>query len=318
MSQPLLEVKDLVKVYPPEKKGKQPFTAVDGISFELKAGEIVGLLGPNGAGKTTTIQMLLGLTTPTQGEINYFGKDLQHHREEVLERINFASAYSNLQGKMTIAQNLRIYGMLYRVQNIEQKIKEVAKLLEIEHLLDRKFWKLSSGQKTRAVLAKSLINEPELLLMDEPTASLDPDIVQKIIELIRKLQKEKKVAILYTSHNMEEITRLCDRVVFLYQGKVLAEDTPLGLTKLVGGARLMVTIDGEVTPAVEYLKSQKYGFKKIGDQVLDISLPEDAVPGTLFDLKKAGVWLTDIDIKKPSLEDVFLSFSREQAKGGSA
>ncbi len=315
-NQNILEVENLVKVYPAQKRGENEYTAVDGISFTIKKGEILGLLGPNGAGKSTTIQMLTGLTTPTAGVIRYFGMDFAGNRSEVLERINFASAYSHLQGKMTVKQNLRIYGMLYNVKNIAAKIDEVAKLLEIEKLLDRTFWKLSSGQQTRAILAKSLMNDPELLLMDEPTASLDPDIVQKVIELIRELQQKKGIAILYTSHNMEEITRLCDRVVFLYKGKVLAEDTPLGLTKLVGDSKLQLTFTndrGEVekllAPLFKERGSIQYQF--INERTITISLPEADVPGMLFDIKNTGVWITDIGINKPSLEDVFLKFARK-------
>jgi ABC-2 type transport system ATP-binding protein len=252
--------------------------------------------------------------------------DFASNRSEVLERINFASAYSHLQGKMTVKQNLRIYGMLYNVKNIAAKIDEVAKLLEIEKLLDRTFWKLSSGQQTRAILAKSLINDPELLLMDEPTASLDPDIVQKVIELIRELQQKKGIAILYTSHNMEEITRLCDRVVFLYKGKVLAEDTPLGLTKLVGDSKLQLTFTNERSEVEKLLapllkehglsqaKVSLHGalqYQFINERTITISLPEADVPGMLFDIKNTGVWITDISINKPSLEDVFLKFARK-------
>lgn len=311
----ILEVGSLVKVYPAQKHGEKDYTAVDGISFSIKKGEILGLLGPNGAGKSTTIQMLTGLTTPTAGSIRYFGMDFARNRSEVLERVNFASAYSHLQGKMTVRQNLRIYGMIYSVKNISAKIAEVAKLLEIEKLLDRTFWKLSSGQQTRAILAKSLINDPEILLMDEPTASLDPDIVQKVIELIRDLQRKKEIAILYTSHNMEEITRLCDRVVFLYKGKVLAEDTPLGLTKLVGDSKLQLTFTNERHEVEQLLESlfqqRELQYQFINDNTISISLPEADLPGMLFDIKKTGVWISDININKPSLEDVFLKFARK-------
>lgn len=307
----ILEVTDLTKVYPAYRKSSEPYLAVDKLTFELKKGEILGLLGPNGAGKTTTIQMLLGLTTPTSGKIKYFGKDLSVYRESILSRINFTSTYAQLQGKMTVKQNLTVYGHLYKVDNLEQKIKELTELLGVGHLLDTLFWKLSSGQQTRVILAKGLINSPKLLLMDEPTASLDPDIVNKIIDLIRTLKKEQKVSILYTSHNMEEITRLCDRVMFLEQGKLVAVDTPVGLTKLIGNAKLTITYDSDKQLVTNFLSKEKYDHKFIRKQMVEIGLPDEKIPAVLFDLKKHGVWITDIDIKKPTLEDVFLSFARK-------
>ena len=308
----VLQTINLTKFYPPSKRGEKPFLAVDNLSFELHEGEILGLLGPNGAGKTTTIQMLLGLTTPTSGDIKYFGHDFATNREIVLSQINFASAYARLQGKMTVRQNLTVYGHLYQVTNIKRKIDELADLLNITRVLDLTYWKLSSGQQTRAILAKALINDPKMLLMDEPTASLDPDIVNRMIDLIRKLQKEKGVSILYTSHNMEEITRLCDRVMFLDEGKLVAVDTPLNLTKLVGDAKLVITFDAQREKVDKFLHKAELLHKFVRRQLVEIRLPEDKIPGTLFDLKKAGVWVTDIEILKPTLEDVFLSFARKK------
>jgi ABC-2 type transport system ATP-binding protein len=307
----VLQVTNLSKTYPPEHKGDEPFVAVDSLSFHIKKGEILGLLGPNGAGKSTTIQMLLGLTSPSSGQISYFGQDFVTHRESILERINFASAYAHVQGKLTVKQNLTIYGMLYNVQNLPKKIAELAELLEISHLLNTTFWHLSSGQQTRVILAKSMINDSQLLLMDEPTASLDPDIVDKMIDLIRSMQKEKGVSILFTSHNMEEVTRLCDRVIFMHAGKIVAEDTPLELTKLVGDAQLVVSYDSGKKIISEYLAKENLVHTFPNAQVVQITLTESQIPSTLFDLKKLGIWIVDIDIKKPTLEDVFLSFARK-------
>lgn len=309
----VLQVTNLTKLYP-ASKGGQPYTAVDRLSFSIRKGEILGLLGPNGAGKTTTIQMLLGLTTATSGQIKYFGQSFPEQRESVLARINFTSAYAHVQGKMSVRQNLTVYGHLYNVKNLKAKIDELAELLEISHLLDSTFWKLSSGQQTRVILAKGLINDPQLILMDEPTASLDPEIVNKIIDLIRKLQQEKGVSILYTSHNMEEITRLCDRVIFMNQGKLVAEDTPLGLTKLVGTSKLILAFDGDKKIVTKHLTKQEVPHALIRSNVVEINLPDDQIPSTLFDLKKLGVWITDIDIKKPTMEDVFLQFARKGKK----
>ena len=178
MKTPVLEVSGLTKIF--HSRGGD-FTAVDHISFDIGEGEIVGLLGPNGAGKTTTIQMLLDLVTPTSGTISYFGKPFPKEREYCLSRINFASTYAHVQSRLTVNENLRIYAGLYQVNNAKKKIEELLALLEVSELGNALFWHLSSGQKTRVILVKALLNSPKLLLMDEPTASLDPDIANKVV-----------------------------------------------------------------------------------------------------------------------------------------
>ncbi|MEK7592566.1 MAG: ABC transporter ATP-binding protein [Patescibacteria group bacterium] len=288
------------------------YTAVDHISFSIKRGEIVGLLGPNGAGKTTTIQMLLGLTLPDDGEILYFGKNFLENREQSLSRMNFASSYSAVQGRMTVYQNLRIYAGLYGVKETEKVIRQLLELMDIVSIKDQVFWKLSSGQKTRVILAKAFINNPELLLMDEPTASLDPEIAEKVIEILLELRRSQGVSILYTSHDMEEVEALCDRVIFLDHGKILAEDTPLGFTKRIGDCTLIVTFDGEQKTVVSHVKSKKYAYKFPRDEVIEVSLPENDIPALLFDLGKKKIWITNIDVKKPRLEDVFLQIAKGQ------
>lgn len=200
--------------------------ALDAFNFTLRRGEVLGLLGANGAGKTTAMNMLLGLTTPTSGEISVFGKDLAKHRVEVLGRMNFSSAYTALPGNLCVWQNLRVFARIYGVKNPKQKIAELLQLLEIEYLHDRVTGQLSAGESTRVNLCKALLNDPELLLLDEPTASLDPDIADKVRKVVRRMQKERGIAILYTSHNMRDIEEVCDRVIFLHKGKVVAEGTP--------------------------------------------------------------------------------------------
>ncbi len=299
----ILEVSGLTKQF-------GGFTAVDHISFSVGEGEIVGLLGPNGAGKTTTIQMLLDLVTPTVGNIAYFGKPFPKEREYCLSRINFASAYTHVQSRMTVAQNLSIYAGLYGVPHAKKKIEELLGLLEIPELANQLFWHLSSGQKTRVVLAKALLNSPRLLLMDEPTASLDPDIANKVVELILLLQKKEGVSILYTSHNMAEVEQVCDRVMFLDHGKVVAEDTPLGLTKRLGNARLILTFDGERSPVERYLDKESHAHTFPRPHVVEISVAEAEIPKVLFGFAKHKVWITNIDVEKPNLEDVFLSIAK--------
>ena len=200
--------------------------ALDAFNFTLRRGEILGLLGANGAGKTTAMNMLLGLTTPTSGEINVFGKNLVQHRVEVLQRMNFSSAYTALPGNLCVWQNLRVFARIYGVKNPKQKIAELLELLEIGYLHDRVTGQLSAGESTRVNLCKALLNDPELLLLDEPTASLDPDIADKVRKVVKRMQKERGIAILYTSHNMIDIEEVCDRVIFLHKGKVVTEGTP--------------------------------------------------------------------------------------------
>ncbi|MBL9114327.1 MAG: ABC transporter ATP-binding protein [Verrucomicrobiaceae bacterium] len=200
--------------------------ALDGFSFNLHRGEILGLLGANGAGKTTAMNMLLGLTTPTAGTIQVFGKELQQHRVEVLSRMNFSSAYTSLPGNLRVWQNLRVFARIYGVPEPKKRIAELLDLLEIGYLHDRVTGQLSAGESTRVNLCKALLNKPDLLLLDEPTASLDPDIADKVRKFVRRMQKEHNIAILYTSHNMRDIEEVCDRVIFLHKGRVVAEGTP--------------------------------------------------------------------------------------------
>jgi ABC-2 type transport system ATP-binding protein len=288
------------------------FTAVNNISFTIKEGEIMGLLGPNGAGKTTTIQMLLALTKSTRGTIKFFGEDIDHHREDILKRINFVSAYSEMQNRVTVRENLQIFSGLYEVSDWRRKADVLASTLGIAEKMDTLYWRLSSGEKARVNLVKAFINDPELILMDEPTASLDPEVVNTVIDLVADMRKRKQVAILYTSHNMGEVSRLCDQVIFLYHGKIIATDTPLGLSRRVGTTTLRLTFDGDIKPVSEYARENKYTHEFVNPHVVEIHLEEKLVPKVLFGLGKIHVWITDIEVEKPDLEDVFLAV----AKGG--
>ena len=200
--------------------------AVADVSFEVRRGEIVGVLGPNGAGKTTTIQVLLGLTTPTAGTVRVFGQDLEKHRIEILQRCNFSSAYTGLPSNLKVWENLLVFSMIYGVKGHRQKIDELLELLEIKHLRGKITGHLSSGESTRVNLCKALLNDPELLMLDDPTASLDPDIADKVRKLLRQIQREKGITIIYTSHNMRDVEEVCDRVLFMHKGRIIAEGTP--------------------------------------------------------------------------------------------
>ncbi len=204
---------------------------VNGLSFVLNRGEALGLLGPNGAGKTTVVHLLLGLTTPTSGRIVIFGLPMPQKRIRVLQRVNFASAYALLPSNLTVRQNLMVFARLYGVARPREKIAGLVAELEIVHLVDQVAGRLSAGEAARVSLCKALLNDPELLLLDEPTAGLDPDIADKVRRLLRRLQVERGIAVLYTSHNMRDIEAVCDRVLFLRRGRLLAEGSPVEILR---------------------------------------------------------------------------------------
>ena len=216
-----------------ENLGKKygDITAVDGISFSVARGEIVGLLGPNGAGKTTTINMILGVLEPTSGRILIEDIDLAKHRSRALDRTNFQAVYAPLPGNLTVRQNLRIFGMLYRVKNLTARIETLLAEFDLEKFRDTKCGVLSSGEQTRAALAKAMLNEPRLLLLDEPTASLDPSTAQEIRAKIRDFTTRGSCGVLWTSHNMYEVADVCDRVLFLSRGRILLEGDPKTLPR---------------------------------------------------------------------------------------
>jgi ABC-2 type transport system ATP-binding protein len=230
-SAPAIEVDQLTKVY-------KTVTAVDGISFVLEAGSITGLLGGNGAGKTTTIATIMGLVIPTAGRVSVLGVDMAHQRHRVLHRMNFESPYVEMPKRLTIRQNLTVFGMLYGVTDIARRIGRLADELELTDLIDRPTGSLSAGQKTRVALAKSLINEPEVLLLDEPTASLDPDTADWVRARLAQYCAERRATMLIASHNMTEVERLCERVIIMKRGRIEDDDTPRGLLARYGRTTL--------------------------------------------------------------------------------
>src|SRR5947209_1946996 len=215
---PVVRVDRLAKVY-------KTSVAVDGISFALGRGSITGLLGGNGAGKTTTIAMIMGLVLPTSGRVQVLGRSMPAHSAEVLGRMNFESPYVDMPMRLTVRQNLTIFGMLYAVPDVRERIEALAADLDLGDILDRPTGKLSSGQKTRVSLAKALINQPELLLLDEPTASLDPDTADWIRRHLETYRKVHGATILLASHNMLEVERLCDRVIIMKRGRIEDDDS---------------------------------------------------------------------------------------------
>jgi ABC-2 type transport system ATP-binding protein len=226
-SEPAVTVDRLAKVY-------KTSVAVAGISFALERGSITGLLGGNGAGKTTTIAMLMGLVSPTSGTARVLGAEMPRERYRVLHRMNFESPYVEMPMRLTIRQNLTVFGMLYGVQSLTARIAEIAAELELTDLLDRATGKLSAGQKTRVSLAKALINAPDLLLLDEPTASLDPDTADWVRSRLERYRDTRGATMLIASHNMAEVERLCERVIFMKRGRIEDDDTPARLLERYG------------------------------------------------------------------------------------
>jgi ABC-2 type transport system ATP-binding protein len=222
MSHPIIEVAGLTKRF-------DDVVAVDDVSFDVHAGAITGLLGGNGAGKTTTIGMLLGLVLPTAGSISVLGVDMLRHRYDALPAMNFSSPYVDLPHRLTVRENLTVYGHLYGLRNVKRRVLQLAEELEFADLLDRGTGSLSAGQKTRVALAKSLINAPDVLLLDEPTASLDPDTADWVRSYLKRYQSQTGAAILLSSHNMLEVERLCDDVLMLRKGRIVDHDTPQAL-----------------------------------------------------------------------------------------
>jgi ABC-2 type transport system ATP-binding protein len=212
--------------------------ALDGVSFEVRRNEIVGLLGPNGAGKTTTLNMIMGVLEPSAGSIAIEGIDLAKDRAQALARTNFAAVYAPLPGNLTVRQNLTWFGLLYDVPELHERIAKMLALFDLERLVDTKCGVLSSGEQTRVCLAKAMLNEPTLLLLDEPTASLDPATAQELRGVIRGIAERGNGGILWTSHNMYEVEDVCDRVLFLSRGKILLEGDPRALPHEHGAGSL--------------------------------------------------------------------------------
>ena len=302
----MLEIRNLTK-----KFGKT--IAVNTISFTVSKGKIVGLLGPNGAGKSTTIEMILGLIEPTSGTIEIFGKNISTHREEVLSRINYSSAYIQFMSRLTVFENLKVFAMLYNVKQKDKKIRSIAEELEITDLLNTLFFKLSSGQKTRIVFAKTLLNDPEFLLLDEPTASLDPDIAFKVRELLQKINRERGVSMLYTSHNMAEVEEMCDRVIFLQKGRIVAEGTPDALKRAARDYYIEIAFAAEKEgPFVKFINARRWKFEIESAGHLHIKTSADDLGETMRLISREDFGIYDLDINKPDLEEVFLKLANSR------
>jgi ABC-2 type transport system ATP-binding protein len=308
----VLDVTNLVKVY----GGKTPTRAVDGICFALARGEILGLLGPNGAGKTTTIQMLLSTLTPTSGRIMYFGRSLTEDRDAILARVGYASAYSKLPTHLSIEENLDVFGRLYGLGHAERKarVREMLSQFGIWDLRKRIMAGLSAGQTTRVMLAKAFLARPRIALLDEPTASLDPDIAHEVRDFVRQQRDGEGVSILYTSHNMDEVSEICDRVLFLDSGRIAEVGRPEDLAASVAATRIRFRVD--LGRDVLLLAAGEWELPvRCGDDPanVEVEIQENRVSGFLAELASSGVRYSNITLRKPTLEDYFLKLARRRS-----
>lgn len=304
----ILSVKKLIKKFP----GKPPTIAVDGISFDLKKGEILGLLGPNGAGKTTTIHMLLGTLTYTSGTILYFGKDFKKNRSDVLQNVAFASTYVNLPWKLTIQQNLEVFGRLYGLSGPEIK-KRSLPLLERFGIADKQkviITQLSAGQLTRLILVKAFLVKPLIALLDEPTASLDPDMAKEVCSFLLEQREKEGTSMLFTSHKMDEVAELCDRILFLQSGKIIADDVPENLVKTISHSRLELVILEGMEKAIALAEAKKISYKN-DHRLIELEMEEALIAPFLIELARANISYTTIRINQPTLEDYFLKMVKK-------
>ena len=316
----VLSVSDLTKIFTQKEwfsRKHKTFVAVNNISFHLHEGEILGFLGPNGAGKTTTIQMLLGLMTPTSGTINYFGENFFTHRSNILQYVSFASAYTKLPGRLTIYENLDIYGRLYGLSAEERalKIEEYLKLFGMWELRNKYAGPLSAGQITRVMLAKAFLTEPKIILLDEPTASLDPDVAEDVRKFVVEQQRERNISVLFTSHNMDEVEQICDRVLILKNGIIIADNKPDEIAASISKTRVNLLIeDHDLNRVKEYMHQRQLPYE-MKENFLEVQIDEHEVASFLSGLAKIGIEYSQISIEKPTLEDYFLYISKNNHRG---
>ncbi len=295
----VLSVKNLTKRF-------KQFTAVNDLSFSLGKGEILGLLGPNGAGKTTTIQMLLGVLTATDGTISYFGKNFDKHREEILEKVNFSTTYTNLPWSLTVKENLTYISYFYTLPDRKKTLASLIESFRLEELLNLRMSELSAGQLTRVNLAKAFINDPEVLLLDEPTASLDPEIAKYIRTFILEKRADHQLSVIFTSHNMSEVEEVCDRILFINNGAIVADDTPENLMKSIDTVKVRLVIDPEnIQKLQDFSAKEKYKVSQNDDE-FKIEMKETDLASLFAYLGKNTIHFHEVSIDKPDLEDYFL------------
>lgn len=311
MNDIVLQVKNLSKTFP-----NQQHAAVKDLSFSLRRGEILGLLGPNGAGKTTTIQMLLGTLKPSAGSIFYFDQNFFEHRSTSLQQIGFASTYSLLPEHLSVEENLKVYGLMQGLSG-----RTIA--MRIEYYLDRfrltekrafQFGALSAGQRTRVLLAKAFLHNPAIVLLDEPTAALDPDVAEQIRSFILEEQKQRGLSVLFTSHNMHEVSYMCNRVIVLKGGMLIADDSPKNLASAVSTCRVHLTMQTDFKPITRFAQQANYTFS-IHEDIFSIVVDEHNIASLLSNIATQGISYTHISIDKPTLDDYFIHIAQSSHSG---
>jgi ABC-2 type transport system ATP-binding protein len=292
-----IEVSSLTKTY---GKGEKRVAAVNNISFYVNQGEIFGLLGPNGAGKTSTINMMTGLLKPDSGDIKLLGKDPEKDWEFVRNKMNVSTAYYPLSSLLTIRQNLRIFARIYNIKEVEKKICELLDAFELTKLADKQVISLSSGEQTRTSLCKGLLNDPELLFLDECTVGLDPDIAEKTRKIIKEYQKKKNCTILFTSHYMQEVEELCDRIAFMDKGKIIRIETVENLKKEIKKHSVEIEVKANVSGLLKLLKKEKINILSVTENkvVFEAAIEEDKIYKILNKIFTSGFLLDDLHIKK--------------------
>ncbi len=302
----ILEVENL-------KKSFGDKAVIKGLTFDMKEGEILGFLGPNGAGKTTTLQMLLGILTPSSGSVTIMGDDLATHKSKILEKMNFSSTYTDLPWRLTVAENLTWTAWLYDIEDRKQRLDKIKSIFRLDKLWLQPFGSLSAGQRTRVNLARSMVNFPSILLLDEPTASLDPEVAAYMREFFAAQRVKFNTSIILTSHNMAEVEELCDRVIILKDGLIVGNDTPANLAKRIEFSHLHLRVTKNKEQLNKLIAVRKLQ-STITDGTFSITIKEQLIPIFLYEITKKNIVYTEISIEKPSLEDYFLKI----AKGGSS
>lgn len=298
----ILEVRNLHKTF---KKSE----IIKGITLDMAEGEILGILGPNGAGKTTTLQMLLGILTPTSGSIKVLGKDLALHKSEILESMNFSSTYTDLPWRITVAENLTWTSWLYKIADRKKRLEKIKTIFRLEKIWHQPFGSLSAGQRTRVNLARSMVNFPKILLLDEPTASLDPEVAAYMREFFATQRTKFNTSIILTSHNMAEVEELCDRVIILKDGLIVGNDTPANLAKKLEFSHLHLRVTRNVAELTKLIAQRKLAYDVEGNR-FEITIKESLLPLFLYEVTKKNITYTEISIDKPNLEDYFMKIAR--------
>jgi len=317
----IVSARNLRKAYPSETwwrsfgKKKKDEEAVRGVSFDIKKGEIFGLLGPNGAGKTTTINMLTGVITPSSGTVQLFGKPLVGNEESAKQRMNLAAGHTRLNSKLTIYENLKVYSEIYGVENGDERIAALARKFGITDIMDRAFISTSSGQKTRTMLIKGLLNSPELLLLDEPTIGMDPDVAELTRATLLEEHERTGMTILLTSHYMSEVEELCDRVALMLNGKIFKIATPEQLRRLIQVKRVEFWFLRGQDESEALFRRKKMPIVESNPSRTVIEVPSSfTFDQILPEFSKLGVRVRTIHTHEPDLEDVFIKMSRGELR----